>query len=299
MIYALIGIPGSGKSTLARTMVRYMNAVIINKDSLREMLFGYTEENVAAYWDREDINKLEKQIVDYQDTLIKQTLNAGRDVILDNTHVRLKYINDLKKYGVTIRFIPVNVDFETALERDSLRTRSVGRDVLAKFYGDLEHLKKEFDFKDYVPHETLWVPNFNPANGSAFIFDIDGTLALNTEERSPYDYSRVNEDEPNNPVVIMQEVIRDYGYDTIICSGRPEKSRKDTEKWLEDHGIRYHKLFMRPDNDNRKDFIVKEELWREILKTHNIIAMFDDRKQVVDHARKLGFTVFQVAPGNF
>jgi hypothetical protein len=56
---------------------------------------------------------------------------------------------------------------------------------------------------------------------------------------------------------------------------------------------------MRKKGDYRKDSIVKEEIWAEIEKDYNIICMFDDRNQVVDHARSLGHTVLQVAEGDF
>jgi len=46
-------------------------------------------------------------------------------------------------------------------------------------------------------------------------------------------------------------------------------------------------------------FTVKEEMWRKIIETNYIVSMYDDRNQVVNHARSLGFTVCQVADGNF
>jgi predicted kinase len=298
MIYCLVGIPGSGKSTLARMIARYFNAVVINNDSLREMLFGYTPEEIKNYWGREDISSLEKQVSTYRDTLIKKTLEEGKTVLLDNTHVKISYINDLKKYNTLIKFIPVEVDLEVAIERDAARTRSVGKEGIEKFYKDFQNLKKTFDFKDYIPEEPAFVPNHNYLLESAYIFDIDGTLALNTSGRSPYDYDRVLEDTPNDPVIQTAHLLSEH-FPIIVCSGRPERSRVDTEKWLSDNGIFHNGLYMRKDGDNRKDFIVKEELWRDILKKYNIVAMYDDRTQVVDHARKLGFTVFQVDKGNF
>lgn len=301
MIYCLIGPPASGKTTLAYTMVRYMNAVIISRDSLREHLFGYRPEQMGAYYDREDVASLEKAVNKYQDALVKQSLKLGKDVILDNTHLKLTYINQLKQYNAPIKFIPVETDLQSAIERDALRSRVVGEDFIKKAFGEMEHLKKTFDFKDWQPENvgvSLWAQNHNPANGSAFIFDIDGTLALNTT-RSPYDYKRVGEDAINPAVKKVYDTIEEFGYDIIICTGRPSDYREQTEAWLAEHGIRYDKLYMRPAKDQRKDYIVKEEMWRQILKTHNVIAMFDDRDQVVQHGRRLGFDVFQVNNGDF
>ncbi len=56
---------------------------------------------------------------------------------------------------------------------------------------------------------------------------------------------------------------------------------------------------MRKTGDNRKDNIIKAELWREIQEKYNILAMFDDRNRVVDMARRLGYKVCQVAEGDF
>lgn len=45
---------------------------------------------------------------------------------------------------------------------------------------------------------------------------------------------------------------------------------------------------------------MKEEIYREkVLPKYNVRFVLDDRKQVVDHIRSLGFTVLQVAPGEF
>lgn len=298
MIYCLIGPSNSGKTTLAQTMVRYMNAVIVNRDSLREMLFGYTPKNVAAYYDRDDFNALEKTVSGYQDVLIRQALKLGKDVFVDNTHLTLKYINELKKYDQPIKFIPIEIDFETAKERDSFRERSVGIDVLRKQFEKYEHLKKNFDFADYTP--TPVEPLIIDGRGlpSAFVFDIDGTLALNTSGRSPYDMTRVGEDTVNEPVAQILRILGEE-YPIILCSGRTDDAVDATRKWLDDNGIDADELYMRDKGDNRKDYIVKEEFYRDIDKNYNVVAMFDDRQQVVDHARKLGFTVLQVAPGNF
>jgi len=86
----------------------------------------------------------------------------------------------------------------------------------------------------------------------------------------------------------------------IICTGRDQICEQETRDWLTKHQLDdIHELHMRKEKDHRKDFIIKEEMWRDISTRWNIIAMFDDRNQVVNHARKLGFKVLQVAEGNF
>src|SRR5690349_15440605 len=144
-IYCLVGISGSGKTTLAREMIKYLDAVIISRDQLRKHLFGYTEETVHNYYQLDDVARREKIVTKHQDRLIQSVLDDGIDVILDNTHLKLSYINELKKFGVPIRFTLVDTDFETALERDQARVRHVGEDVIRRQFEQLEHLKKVFD----------------------------------------------------------------------------------------------------------------------------------------------------------
>jgi len=136
-------------------------------------------------------------------------------------------------------------------------------------------------------------------NTKAYIFDIDGTLALNNH-RNPYNYSEAINDKVNECVLNCLNKLKE-NYTIIICSGREaNKECYDiTKKWLEKYNIFYNYLYMREDGDKRADYIVKEEMWLKICKDFYIEAMFDDRNQVVNHARNLGFNVFQVAEGDF
>lgn len=296
-IYCLVGISGSGKTTLAREMIKYLDAVIISRDQMRNHLFGYTEETVHNYYLRDDVARKEKIITKHQDRLIESVLDDGVDVILDNTHLKLSYINELKKFGVPIRFTLVDTDFETALERDQARLRHVGEDVIRRQFEQLEHLKKVFDFKEWWPEdETI---EQDTTLFDAVIFDIDSTLALNTSGRSPYNWKEVGKDEVNPPVLETYRALQMYGLKMVICSGRDSICRPETEKWLSDNKIVYHELHMRPQGDQRKDAIVKEEFWRDISTRYNIRAMFDDRLSVINHARRLGFVVFDCAGNTF
>jgi hypothetical protein len=50
----------------------------------------------------------------------------------------------------------------------------------------------------------------------------------------------------------------------------------------------------------RKDSVVKQELFDEHIRDiYDVVAVYDDRQQVVDMWRAMGIDCFQVAPGNF
>jgi FMN phosphatase YigB (HAD superfamily) len=156
----------------------------------------------------------------------------------------------------------------------------------------------------------------------AYVFDIDGTLADITHRRhhvesKPKNWKAFKEglsqDTRNEFVCDMYDHLldirayeedRDTGetpFDILLCSGRGEEQREDTENWLKDKGLGgYTKLYMRGLKDYRADDVIKPELWEQIEEEgYEIVSMFDDRKRVVDKARELGYNVFQVAEGDF
>ena len=135
---------------------------------------------------------------------------------------------------------------------------------------------------------------------NAIICDLDGTLAI-IGDRSPYDGSSCDKDIPNWPVIKCVLAMRNAGYDIVFLSGRHDKYREPTEvfikKWLPD--LTYE-LFMRCTGDNRKDAIIKQELYdANVRDQYDVLFVLDDRNQVVDFWRSIGLTCFQVAPGNF
>lgn len=134
----------------------------------------------------------------------------------------------------------------------------------------------------------------------AILVDVDGTVALKGD-RGRFDEARVLVDLPNPPVITAVRAMHAAGYRVVFMSGRSEGCREDTEKWLTEHvSVPFDALYMRSDGDYRKDAIVKKELFdRHVCDKYQILAVFDDRNQVVDMWRSIGLTVFQVAEGNF
>lgn len=131
----------------------------------------------------------------------------------------------------------------------------------------------------------------------ALICDIDGTLA-HMGERSPYDWHRVSEDTVDQIVI---DILRHFDDRVIILvSGRDESCRDITQQWLSDNRVPFQHLYMRPANDNRKDTIIKQELYDNYIKDKfNVQFVLDDRNQVVDMWRQNGLKCLQVAEGDF
>ena len=98
-----------------------------------------------------------------------------------------------------------------------------------------------------------------------WLVDIDGTLAIKGE-RGPFDWHRVGEDTPNEPVI---EVVRALAAcsNIVFVSGRMEQCRLKSLDWLHEHVCRsavacFHApLFMRADGDFRPDTVVKREIF--------------------------------------
>lgn len=145
----------------------------------------------------------------------------------------------------------------------------------------------------------------------AIIFDIDGTLAdishrLHYIQSKKKDYKSfyeacVNDLPKNNVIKLYQylDLLTSYcdwpSPDLFFCTGRPAEYKEQTLSWLNEHVTDFvENLIMRPSNDYRADYIVKEEMLHEIQKTHDVIFTIDDRQQVVDMWRRNGITCFQV-----
>ena len=131
----------------------------------------------------------------------------------------------------------------------------------------------------------------------AIICDLDGTLALHNG-RSPFEYHKCDTDLPNRPVV---ELVKRLGMPVIYISGRDDSCFRLTKQWLAAQELPEGELFMRKTGDQRKDALVKRELYEQhVVGRYQILFVLDDRDQAVELWRKeLGLTCLQVAYGNF
>ena len=141
------------------------------------------------------------------------------------------------------------------------------------------------------------------------VFDIDGTLA-NIEHRRSFVATKpknwkaftagIVNDTPHEDIVTLSTMFVACGNTLLLCSGRGEEQRDVTVDQMNEFGVLYSKLYMRPAKDHRPDDIIKVELLQQIREEFgNPWLWFDDRTRVVNAIRAEGVRVLQVAPGDF
>lgn len=298
-IIILVGISNSGKSTFANQEWEKnpTKTVVVNRDKIRELISGYDEANAYRWYNNPAKGALEKDVTMYEDTLIHEALCKGKDVIVDATHLTASYIKRYEFWNKPIEVKFFHTSLEDALSRNALRNRKVDVDVIRRQYDSYVKLKAEG-----IP--TFEVATFkNDRNlPPCIIYDIDGTIAK-MHNRGPFDWHRVGEDlvipEVTATLDWVNDLDRFHKPTVIIVSGRDAKCMYETSDWLHDNGLEYDELFLRKEGDQRADWVIKEEIWREIAKEYYIVGMYDDRNQVTRRARSLGLKVFQVEYGNF
>lgn len=138
-----------------------------------------------------------------------------------------------------------------------------------------------------------------PDRPLAFI-DIDGVLAdvghrLHHIARRPKDWDGFFADAPDDPLfdeglAIVRRLEGDH--EVVFLTGRPERCRTDTERWLSRHGLGGHRLVMRPEGTFRPAADVKRELVARLGKGRRVGVVVDDDPLVVAALRQAGFPVF-------
>ena len=146
-------------------------------------------------------------------------------------------------------------------------------------------------------------------NKQTIIFDVDGTIA-DVEQRRHYvngnnDWDSFRKETVNDtPVQWVCDIAKRFiaqGDEVAFFSARNESERDITEKQISDWIGDGHKgVFLRPDGDFTPDDVFKSELADKFIDMGGKIDLiFDDRQKVVDMWRDKGFTVVQVADGDF
>ena len=295
----LIGAPGSGKSTFARYHLRtHLNWARVCRDDFRLMHFS------QSFLPDKDEQMITKMI----DAAIEALLINKTNVIADATHTKKEYLDEyIKKFGhlADVSFKVFEAPVEVLNKRCKQRYEDTGKFIpvtaTSKHSLHLEQLKKKFDFTTRDKQERINATELQDTSlRKAILCDLDGTLAL-LNGRNPFDASTCAADLLNEPVANVLRNYKQLGYAIILLSGREDVYREPTLRFLEQHGIVYDTLLMRAASDNRKDAIIKREIFdREIAGKYFIEFILDDRNQVVNMWRDdLKLPCFQVYYGDF
>ena len=297
----LVGAPGSGKSTFARYFLRTEdNWIRVNRDDFRLMQFG--DSLMIPFYEERISKMVEASVL----TLLKSDTN----VIIDATNTSLRTIQDMihtyTEYA-DISFKVFDLPVDELVKRCDKRYEETGKfiskSVVERNVANLKHTLEKFDFAPIPRKVQVATTSYATQDKNlpkAVICDLDGTLSL-LNGRDPYNAATCDNDLLNEPVAAVMKMAKQQGYQVILLSGREDKFREPTVRFLNKHQIGYDLLLMRTSNDFRKDNIIKRELFEsEIQGKYFVEFLLDDRNQVVDMWRKdLHLPCFQVNYGDF
>ncbi len=261
------GLPASGKSTWAQAWVAEVpgGRARVNRDDIRSMLNqGFFLKSVT-----------EGRVIAVRDAMIRELLKKRVDVVVDETCLSSSTVRDLLKLAaaagaeVEIKDL-TDVPLETCIERDdergipdilSVQPDDVGEAVIRGMYE--RYLKgKPYPLPVPVlaPKAAQEVEPYvaKPGTPKAVLVDLDGTVAL-LNGRSPYDETRVSQDEPNPRIIELVHLLAFAGNYLVFMSGRTAGCMHDTMTWLDAQGFEDYHLYMRNVSDTRKDAVVKLE----------------------------------------
>lgn len=314
-VLILVGLPASGKSTFAKQLMLNEPGKWkrFNKDELRAC-FDFSEYSSK---NEEFVNKIIS-------IGMNKALLSDYNIIYDNTSFASYVYKSICEMAQRIGDIMVEekifeVDIDECIRRDSLRDGNamVGEKVIRDMY-ERYSLKKGYPKPKSIYFDPIKIESQEPIipvvtdinKPKAVISDIDGTLSLFNSIRkdgsidirfpgaiirNPYDASRADQDTPNKAVIAVLEQMYKAGYKILLCSGRKEKYRTQTESFLKQHTSFEYQLFMRKDNDGRGDEIVKREIYNDNIRDkYNVLFVMDDRLKVCKLWHELGLMLFRI-----
>ena len=131
------------------------------------------------------------------------------------------------------------------------------------------------------------------------VIDLDGVLAdvrhrLHHLERQPHNWDGFFAGIPDDPVLAEGRAVVDRlapDHDLVYLTGRPERTRKATEAWLQRHGLPRGELIMRRNGDRRPAKLAKPSLLRTLAAGRQVAVVVDDDPDVCAALSRDGWPV--------
>lgn len=132
------------------------------------------------------------------------------------------------------------------------------------------------------------------------VFDVDGVVAdvrhrLHHVARRPKSWQRFFAGAAADPPLETGvELARQWSaaHDIVWLTGRPERLRRVTERWLRDQGLPARRVLMRPSGDRRPARLYKAERLAALARNATIAVVVDDDPDVVELLRSRGWPVY-------
>lgn len=311
----LIGTSSSGKSTWAEQFVKDQEVredfygvvqvsndwVNINRDDIRFALFTDNKRD----WTKYKFNKKnERRVTDVEDQLAFDAVINGKNIISSNTNlnpsIRQKWKDFAETHGYEYEEKVFHCTWEELVKHNAQREGGIPESILWSQY------KRFMQQYGYIGEHKLDMYRHNPMLESTIWCDIDGCIADFTGVRKPFEWESVSKDIPRMEIIRALEGLAYVHGHVTFMSGRDGMCYEDTCQWLVDHvtsdwpeWIEW-KLVMRTPNDNRKDDVVKYELFNEHIRgKFNVAAALDDRPRVIRMETLLGIpNIIQVGEYN-
>ena len=270
-----IGISASGKTTWAELEATKTSSKVICRDDIRRSLFNFSKWSDYRFTRAKE----EKVSAVVKELLIECSITE-QSVILSDTNLNSRYRDTLVDLLCNLGFEVVTKEFpisyEEAVTRDLGRLHSVGSQVIYKQY------------QQWLKYKGRWVYKADKTLPTAIIVDVDGTIARKSPERGYFDWKKVGLDSVREQIA---GIVRGLGddYHIVILSGRDAICRQESCDWLRKNLIFYDEIYMREEKDNRKDTIIKEELfWSHVAPYYNVVSVIDDRPCMIRLWYELG-----------
>ena len=143
----------------------------------------------------------------------------------------------------------------------------------------------------------------NDQKKNIVICDIDGTIANNDHRQhllknfKDWDkfFAQLHLDKPIYEIIDKVIGLNNKGKKIIFITGRPEKYREQTLKWLKNFFNFNFCLIMRSDDDLRSKVLIKEELFKLHFQQNEVFIVFENDQDLINLWKKLDLNVFQVS----
>ncbi|MGW7679668.1 phosphatase domain-containing protein [Kribbella sp. NPDC054772] len=133
------------------------------------------------------------------------------------------------------------------------------------------------------------------------VLDIDATLSdtskrLRFIEQKPKDWDSFFTHAKDDAVLdeglaVATTLAADH--EIVYLTGRPERTRRITEKWLKDNGFPAGKVYMRGNTDRRPSALMKLGRLKRLAEQRPVAILVDDDEKVVAAAQKAGYRVMR------